>query len=264
MIAARLEQVPHAGSTNADLRVAAEREPERWPHLSVLLTDDQRSGRGRLDRRWVAPAGASLAISVLVDAERIPPGARGWIPLVAGVAMAESVAAQLPDSARSAGAVTVKWPNDVLVAGAEGTARKIAGILAEALSEGRVIIGVGVNTAMTEADRPVPTATSLAIEGGTPDVDALVALFLARLDELLRALGETGDAVRGGVHAAATACCGTLGQTVAVSLPGGGTLTGEATGLAADGRLIVRTSHGEQLIAAGDIVHLRPAPSAAG
>ena len=56
--AARLAVVKHSASTNAELRAAS--ASDQWPHLSVLLTDDQRAGRGRLDRSWVTPAGSAL------------------------------------------------------------------------------------------------------------------------------------------------------------------------------------------------------------
>ncbi|HWV57139.1 MAG TPA: hypothetical protein VNZ57_06675, partial [Longimicrobiales bacterium] len=49
-VAARLEVLVSTGSTNADLAHAAADAPKEWPHLSVIVTDDQRSGRGRLDR----------------------------------------------------------------------------------------------------------------------------------------------------------------------------------------------------------------------
>src|SRR4051794_32418814 len=82
--------VESTGSTNADL-LAHSQDAERWPHMSVLITDDQRSGRGRLDRSWQAPAGASVALSVLLRTESIAKNAMGWIPLIAGLAMTQSV-----------------------------------------------------------------------------------------------------------------------------------------------------------------------------
>ena len=148
-VAARLDVVEATGSTNADLRAHAS-DVWGWPDLSVLVTDDQTAGRGRLDRTWIAPAGTSLAISVLLRTLPDSPDAVGWIPLIAGVAMADAVAAQLPG--RDVG---VKWPNDVLVEG-----RKISGILAE-MVDGTVIVGSGVNTRMTELDLPVPTAKGI-------------------------------------------------------------------------------------------------------
>src|SRR5690606_22214313 len=109
----------------------------------------------------------------------IPVAARGWIPLVAGAAMADAVAAQLPRREGS-----VKWPNDVLVAalpGAPGSGGKISGILAEAVGEDIVIVGAGVNTLMTAAQLPVSTASSFAALGESCEEDRLVADYLRRL-----------------------------------------------------------------------------------
>ncbi|MFJ4173836.1 biotin--[acetyl-CoA-carboxylase] ligase [Microbacterium sp. NPDC089696] len=246
-IATRVEVLPEVGSTNAALRALAA-DPEAWPHLSVLLTDAQTAGRGRLDRVWTAPPGASLAISVLLRRLPVDPRARGWVPLAAGVAMADAVAAQLPGSD-----VVVKWPNDVLVDG-----RKICGILAEATGDA-VVVGTGVNTAMTTAELPVPTATSFAVLGAVADVDRLLADYLLGLDGLVAGLVATGDAVASGLHATVTARCATIGQDVRVSLPGERMLEGRAVRLDEDGRLVVHDDAGEQAVAAGDVVHVRPA-----
>ena len=246
-IASRLEVLPHTGSTNADLRERAD-DAERWPHLSALITRNQTAGRGRLDRTWVAPEGASLAISVLLRALPTDPVARGWIPLAAGSAMAEAVAGQLPGHD-----VVVKWPNDVLVDG-----RKICGILAEATTDA-VIVGSGVNTAMTAEQLPVPTATSFAMLGVDVDEDRLVADYLQALDAHITGLAAADDAVASGLHAAVTARCGTLGVAVRVSLPGDRTLEGVATALDEQGRLLVSADGNEHAVSAGDVVHVRPA-----
>ncbi|MGN7860930.1 biotin--[acetyl-CoA-carboxylase] ligase [Microbacterium sp. 22303] len=244
--AARLEIVASTGSTNADLRAHADDEAG-WPHLSVILTENQVAGRGRLDRVWTTPAGSALALSVLLRVPAIPMAERGWIPLAAGLAMADAIAAQLPDRE-----VGVKWPNDVLVG-----ERKICGILAEAIGSDAVIVGSGVNTAMTVEQLPVSTATSFAVEGAQADLDLLVAGYLARLDGWIEALAEHGSAVASGLRDAVSARCVTLGRTVRVMLPGGAELVGEAIGLGEDGCLIVDAEGVEHRIAAGDIVHLR-------
>lgn len=246
-LAPRVEVLAATGSTNADLRAHAT-DPADWPHLSVLLTREQTAGRGRLDRRWEAPAGSALAVSVLL---RDPPAdyaARGWIPLAAGAAMAEAVAAQLPGHA-----VALKWPNDVLVDG-----RKICGILAEAGPDA-VIVGAGVNTAMTAAQLPVPTATSFAVHGVAVDEDALLHDYLMALDRHLASLVAAGDAVGSGLRDAVTARCATVGQPVRVSLPGGAVLEGAAVGIDEEGRLVVDADGVEHPVAAGDVVHVRPA-----
>lgn len=244
-VASRFESVAESASTNAALRALAA-DAEAWPHLSVLVTDNQTAGRGRLDRSWDAPAGASLAISVLLRNLPAQVDALGWIPLAAGVAMADAVAAQLPQRE-----VGVKWPNDVLVDG-----RKICGILAESTGDA-IVLGAGINTHMTLEQLPVPTATSFAVLGLNVDDDRLAADYLGRLDELLTALVEAGDAEASGLHQDVTTRCLSIGRDVDVALPDGTTLHGHATRVEKDGRLVVEAAGRENLIAAGDVVHAR-------
>lgn len=245
-VASHVEVMTEVGSTNSALRDLMV-DSDAWPHLSVVLTDNQTAGRGRLDRQWTAPAGASLAVSVLLRRLPATMQARGWIPLAAGLAMADAVADQAADRA-----VTVKWPNDVLVDGS-----KICGILAEASAEG-VIVGSGINTTMTADELPVPTATSFALLGIEADVDRLVALYLQNLARVLDALASAGDADASGLHAAVSTRCSTLGQDVTVSLPGGRTLEGTAVALDAEGRLVVSAGGVLHSVSAGDVVHVRP------
>lgn len=244
-VASRFEVVAESLSTNAALR-AFSADEDAWPHLSVLATDNQTAGRGRLDRSWDAPAGASLAISVLLRNLPAQIEARGWIPLAAGAAMANAVSAQL--TGRDVG---VKWPNDVLVDG-----HKICGILAESTGDA-VVLGAGINTRMTAAQLPVPTATSFEVLGVDVDTDRLAADYLRRLDEMLAALIAAGDAEASGLHGEVTARCVSIGRLVDVALPDGSALHGQATRLENDGRLVVESDGRENLIAAGDVVHAR-------
>lgn len=244
---AHLTIMPSAGSTNADL-TAHSADVHGWPHLSVLMTDDQRSGRGRLDRSWHAPAGTALALSVLIRAAEVPEAARGWIPLIAGLAMTESIAAQL-----GAG-VTAKWPNDVLVG-----EKKICGILAEISSHGdAIVVGSGVNTAMTAEQAPVETATSFAMQGKPAHLDLLVSHYLGRLSAELAALREAaGDATASGLRDRFAAVCSTIGKVVTIHLPGGQSYTGDAVGIDPDGRLQVMVDGSTRTVSAGDVVHVR-------
>jgi BirA family biotin operon repressor/biotin-[acetyl-CoA-carboxylase] ligase len=250
--APRLQIVARTGSTNTDLVAALTADASAWPHLSLWVTDEQVAGRGRLGRDWIAPAGAAIAASAVVDVSPLPPASRGWIPLLAGAAMARAVSAQLG----AAHSVRVKWPNDVLVDG-----RKICGILAETVAgiDGVVVVGAGVNTTMDAATLPVATATSFAALGALCRVDELLDDYLRALDELCTALvGERGDAARAGVHGEIEALCATLGQSVRVLLPGDGELVGEAVRLGPTGELVVRSAIGETSVVAGDVVHVRP------
>ena len=252
-ISPRVQVAEHTDSTNADVVAAVSADPAGWPHLSLLLTRDQRAGRGRLDRTWTAPPGTALAVSVVVGVGGIPVASRGWIPLIAGAAMTRAVAGQLKGTGNSA---ALKWPNDVLLDGS-----KVSGILAEAVSAHPdvVVIGAGVNTTMTEVDLPVQTATSFAAIGVDVDEDRLLADYLHALDEQLSALAAAGgDAAASGVHAEVETLCTTVGAEVRVGLPDGTTLEGRARRIDGDGRLVVEGAPGEETaVAAGDVVHVR-------
>lgn len=251
-VSPRLQVVETTDSTNADVLAAAAADPAGWPHLSVLLTTDQRAGRGRLDRTWVAPPQTALAVSVLVRVDDLPMAARGWIPLVAGAAMTRAVANQLAGTGNTA---RLKWPNDVLVDGA-----KISGILAEVVPghPDAVVIGSGVNTAMSRVDLPVSTATSFAALGLEADADRLLADYLTALQEHLDALLRLdGDASASGIRGEIEALCSTLGAEVTVALPDGRTLAGTAQRIDEDGRLVVSAAGEETAVSAGDVVHVR-------
>lgn len=256
-VSPRVQVVETTDSTNADVVGHVVHAPHEWPHLSLLLTTDQRAGRGRLDRTWVTPPGSALAVSVVVDATEIPPAARGWIPLVAGAAMTRAVGAQITGTGHSA---SLKWPNDVLLDGG-----KVCGILAEVVPghPDVVVIGSGVNTRMARVDLPVDTAISFAAVGLTCEEDRLLADYLSALDEQLSALAAGGgDAGASGVLAEVEALCGTLGSDVAVSLPDGQTLWGRAQRLDSDGRLVVvQDGEYESVVSAGDVVHVRSRPT---
>ncbi|PZF64427.1 biotin--[acetyl-CoA-carboxylase] ligase [Curtobacterium sp. MCBD17_013] len=246
--------VASTGSTNADLLATA----PATDHLAALATLDQTAGRGRLDRVWTAPPGRTLAVSVLVRAD-LDPVARGWLPLVAGVAMRDAVAPLV-----TATAVAVKWPNDVLV-----DDRKLCGILAQVAADGSVVVGAGVNLTLTEDDLPTPVATSLALagaRGGADDLaDVVLAGFWTRFREAVSGLSADLPAVRARVRAA----CGTIGREVRVELPDGSVLEGTARDLDDEGRLVVegpgtastpgagRASGAVTAIAVGDVTHLR-------
>ena len=251
----RLLQLPSIASTNAELVRLA--EEQQLPAFTTLVTDDQTAGRGRRGRAWIAPAGTSLAISVLLrpigpDAVALDPSRFSWLSLAAGVAMTDAVVSVLPNAE-----VGFKWPNDVQVDG-----KKICGVLGELLpSGGGVVMGAGINVTMTADQLPVPTATSLALEGaqGVDLPDRVLSAYLGRLVELVTAYGDHGgDAEASGLRAAAVERCATLGREVRAELPGDAELVGSAIGIDELGRLRIRSGSGRvEAVSAGDIIHLR-------
>ncbi len=245
-VSPRVHVVDQTDSTNALLLRDSADSPDTHPHLSVVLTRNQTNGRGRLDRTWITPPDTAVAVSVLLRVGALEVPWRGWIPLVAGLALTRAVAAQILKHQ-----VTLKWPNDVLVDG-----RKIAGILTEVSSSDPtvVVVGAGINTTMLPVDLPVPTATSFGALDLKVDEDKLVEDFVAGLRDGIAALAVGGpDAVRDDV----VGVCQTIDHVVAVTLPDGGGLDGTATGLDEAGRLIVDTGSGTSIVSAGDVVHVR-------
>jgi len=248
-----IQVVESTGSTNADLLARAQAgEPEG----AVLAAEEQRAGRGRMGRTWTSPPRAALTFSVLLK-PAVPLARRGWLPLLAGVAVATAVT-------QVTGVRTgLKWPNDLLTADA-----KLAGILAEAAGDA-VVVGIGLNVSTEPAELShllAPTrpgalrATSLRAAGATAlDRASLLLAILGELEHWYRAWQRAGgDPDRSGLRAEYTRLSATIGRTVRAELPGGQALSGPVAGVDSDGRLLVRVSSGSEVaVAAGDVVHLR-------
>jgi BirA family transcriptional regulator, biotin operon repressor / biotin---[acetyl-CoA-carboxylase] ligase len=240
-----LEVVDEIGSTNAELVAAAARDA---PEGTVLVAEHQVSGRGRLERIWTSPPRAGLTVSFLLRPD-VPAARRGWLPLLTGVALAESVAevsGVLP---------SLKWPNDLLA----GDGRKLAGILAES-SGPAVVVGTGLNVSTTAAELP-ETGTSLArITGGTVDRATVLLAFLRAVERRYRRWADAlGDPVSSGLAQDYLAWSSTVGSTVIVDLPDGSVLDGVAEAVDWDGRLVVATAGGTVELASGDVRHVRRA-----
>jgi BirA family biotin operon repressor/biotin-[acetyl-CoA-carboxylase] ligase len=233
--------VAQTGSTNADVASAAR---DGAPAGLVVVAEVQTAGRGRLGREWVSPPRAGIAASVLLRPAGIEPARYGWLPLLAGVALAEAVRRIAEVDA------ILKWPNDLLIG-----ERKCAGVLAEVAAPGAVVVGFGLNTTLGVDELPRPDTTSLAHAGATcVDRDPLLRAVLRALANWYgRWQDATGDAEASGLREAYAFHCGTLGQQVRVQLPGGDELRGRADGVDAAGRLIVDG----RALAAGDVAHLR-------
>ncbi|MFF5974055.1 biotin--[acetyl-CoA-carboxylase] ligase [Streptomyces sp. NPDC012769] len=242
--------VESTGSTNSDLAARADELPEG----AVLVAEEQTSGRGRLDRSWVAPARSGLFLSVLLK-PAVPTHHWGWLPLLTGVAAANGLA-------KAAGTdLSLKWPNDLLV-NVAGEERKAGGILAERAGKDGVVVGLGINVTLREDELPVPTAGSLLLaDAVSTDRDTLLRAILRSLEQWYGDwVRAGGDPAASGLQEAYGAGCATLGRRVRADLPGERMLEGEAVAVDEDGRLVVATEGGgTEAVAAGDIVHVRAA-----
>ncbi|MFC1414681.1 biotin--[acetyl-CoA-carboxylase] ligase [Streptacidiphilus sp. N1-12] len=240
--------VPETGSTNSDLVAAA---VGGAPAGTVLVAEEQTAGRGRLERRWSAPARSGIFLSLLLRPE-VPKERWGWLPLLVGVSAASAL------GQAGAAEVRLKWPNDLLVA-VDGEERKLGGILAE-LAGDAVVVGLGLNVSLRAEELPVPGAGSLLLAGSAvTDRETLLRAVLRTFEELYQEwVAAEGDPEVSGLRAAYELQCATLGREVRVELPGGRELTGEAVGVDGDGRLVVRDGGGPTTaVGAGDVVHVR-------
>ena len=218
--------VDETGSTNADLlRAAANGAADR----TVLAARHQTAGRGRLDRKWDAPAGLNLLVSILFREVPALPHTLTQRVALAALWACERVGAVKP---------TLKWPNDLLLNGL-----KLAGILAQAeLHECReqsvIVVGVGLNVGWAPAG-----ATRLG--RGIDPLHVLRELLVA-FDELPT---DPWSQYRGRM--------GTIGQRVRVEMADA-TVAGRAVDVEHDGRLLVVDDGGKcYRFDVGDVVHLR-------
>ncbi|MEJ4111999.1 biotin--[acetyl-CoA-carboxylase] ligase [Corynebacterium kroppenstedtii] len=240
---AHVDVVDSTGSTNADLYTAA----NALPHGSVLIAEEQLSGRGRLGRPWTTPRYSQVAVSVLLRPE-VSPTQLGALPLVVGVAIAETVRSYGIDA-------RVKWPNDIVVRG-----DKLCGILAEAVSisdNPTVVVGCGLNVDLTKEELPIANATSFALEGKRADRTDVTIAVLGALMRWLHHWHDSGGRVSSFIDDYARMSA-TLNEVVSVELPSGETLVGTAIDISDGGELLIRDAYGQiHTIAAGDITHLR-------
>lgn len=191
-----------------------------------------------------------MSVGIRVDA--VPSQAWGWIPLVAGLAVADAAFATV--GAR----VGLKWPNDVLAK--QHPCGKVAGVLAELSSAATgavVVVGLGINVAHGADELPDPGATSLALVGGHVPAreDVVVAVLAGLIDRVSRLASEGGATAD--LIAEYTARSLTVGSRVRAILPGGREEVGVAERIDESGRLILGIGDRSLALSAGDIVHLR-------
>jgi BirA family transcriptional regulator, biotin operon repressor / biotin---[acetyl-CoA-carboxylase] ligase len=218
------------GSTNDRARLLA---IAGAPHGTLVTASVQTAGRGRQGRRWAAPAGQSLSMSLVL---RCTPS---LLTLIAAVAVCDVAG----DEAR------IKWPNDVVHVRPDPARplAKLAGILTEGRpQEGWAVLGIGLNVAVRLKDLPVELQAGAATLGCAPD--AIEPALQQLLAALARRLAEPASATleawrrRDALY----------GREIAW----GGSGHGRAAGIDGNGRLIVTLSGGGHTTLDAGEVHL--------
>lgn len=239
----RFESVPSTNSEAARQAMAGAAEG------LVIVAGEQTAGRGRLDRKWISPAGAGLYFSIVLR-----PGAEislwSLLPLMAAVAVHDALL-------EACGLETdIKWPNDILFDG-----RKLCGILAETTetAAGRaVVVGIGINlTAGAFPTELRAVATSVQDATGTmPDAEALLLSLIRALVERYESFcaSDGAAAIRREWTSRSSYASGRRVNVACVNEK----FSGTTRGLVSDGALRVETDAGEiKIVRAGDVTSLR-------
>lgn len=230
----RLEQRDKIDSTNDEARRLA---AAGFGHGTVVCAVEQSAGRGRRGRAWMSPPG-NLHCSILLERGPVP-AAAPQLTFVAAVALRDALA----DLALTVD-FRVKWPNDVLCAGA-----KIAGMLLEQAGD-FIILGVGVNV-VAHPDQALYPATSLAKAGSGADCHDVLAGFCERLGHWYDIWRAEGFAP---IRRAWLEVAVGLGQPVTARLADETVLEGRFAGLAPDGALEMADENNHiRRILAGDV-----------
>jgi BirA family transcriptional regulator, biotin operon repressor / biotin---[acetyl-CoA-carboxylase] ligase len=155
------KNVHHEESVDSTQKIAHRLAFEGAPEGTVIIAEEQLSGRGRMDRKWHSPKYTGIWMSIILR-PNIPLPKAPQLTLLTAVAIVQGIhdiTGVLPE---------IKWPNDILISG-----KKVTGILTELEAEAdrinSVIIGIGMNVNQTKEDFPVELreiATSLLLENG--------------------------------------------------------------------------------------------------
>lgn len=224
------------GSTQDDLYQLASNK--KLPPKSILLSEYQSAGRGRLDRNFIAPSGSALTFSLYIE-PKVEKVYWPFLSLVTGVSIKEALNLLDPSLA-----ITLKWPNDLMI-----NEKKCGGIITQATDRG-VIVGIGINVDMRKDELPVEIATSLGIEGfHILDRNQIAASIINYL-EIDFQMWELGDTFLNQYSRASS----TIGSKVEITTPDGEKIQALATGISESGALILENG---REITVGDVIHLR-------
>lgn len=211
-------------------------------NATACFAEFQSGGRGRRGRQWVSPYGANLYFSVSWNFLQTPAGL-GALSLAVGVELAEILA-------RHGAPVGLKWPNDLVV-----EQQKLGGILIEHRGEvaggSRVVIGVGINLKMQtrQAKKIGQPWTALCSHITLPGRNLLASELLDAVVRAAQTFGSEGFAPYRRRWQALDISNGRQ-----VNLDTGSTvIPGIATGVAADGALIVDCGGRLQRFYAGEL-----------
>ncbi len=225
---------------------------------TVVVTEFQGDGHGRLARGWFSPRHKGVLLSVILRPQYALPQEAPQFTLLAAVAVVEAM--------RACGVTAgIKWPNDILIDG-----KKTTGILTEMSAAmeciNYIVIGIGVNVNTTAEEFPSEVrdkATSLQLATGQPvNRVHFAATLLNELERLLKQVRTAGFAPILDVWRRDSVTLGQPVRVIGMNEAVDATFTGTAVDIDDYGALLVDTPTGRRRVLAGD-VSIRPHEAAA-
>lgn len=205
---------------------------------TILASEFQSAGRGRLDRTFTAAPMSALTFSIYIE-PKVEKDEWSFLTLLAGLSVHEALA-----SLDSTITVGIKWPNDLLIG-----EKKVVGMIAQATEKG-VVLGIGINVGMSAEELPVDSATSLALAGFAELDRNLILAAIINHFEINLEMWENDQSFLAQYRTAST----TIGREVEVTLPNGEILKDRAVDISNAGALMLE---GGAEVTVGDVVHLR-------
>ncbi len=240
LIGTKLSHFPELDSTNDyAANLLAKSKPIEG---TVVITDNQVSGKGQYGRKWSSAPGQNLTLSVILY-PNIPAETQFDLNILASLAVCKAIKEQTAINP------LVKWPNDIYV-----TDRKICGILIKNNLVGKIIsqsiIGIGINVNQQQFDPSIPNPTSIANETGA------VTQLLELREELFKAMDQFYDIMKKDPVELRQLYSKTLWrryEEIKYSLEDGEIRNGVLEGIERDGRLIIRSHNGMNSYKLSDI-----------
>lgn len=226
---------PEITSTNERLKDMASKGAKEG---TLVISDFQSQGKGRLSRRWIAPKGSSLLFSLLFR-PKWPLEQANWLLMMAGLAAKESIQSVLGID------VQLKWPNDLMV-DFRGKSHKFAGLLLDLMSNNdqieAAILGIGINVNNERPDIPESPSPAVSLRDslGHPVQRLPILIRFIELMEQRYEMAKLGKTPQPEWEKSLI----TIGAEVTASNPTSSSyISGQAIGTDRIGRLLVRDKY---------------------
>lgn len=222
---AETQAILHLPTTTSTMDVAAQLVREGDTTTFAVMADEQTAGRGRHNRPWTTfPAPHSLAVTCIVR-----PVVAAHLPLIAALSLHQALKTFM--KSEGVAALSIKWPNDILLSG-----QKVAGILCQNINNSASLIGMGVNLTAPSTLPYTFQGTFLAKLAATnPTPAELLEILTPCLLNNIALYNQHGWSQT--LHDSYLRHCTTIGQNVRWQRADNTELTGQARGLNPSGHL---------------------------